>query len=156
MRHDLQDIATALHTRPITDEELTALRSHATAVGSSASTAEQLKEKEFTVVHAAMAELYRKWPEKKTAFQGCEEKTLRDMKLVLRYCLYSAVLDDSSYAKDRMLYWFRTILNAFEFGKDFIEDAYRFAQKRVNQQLSAAEAKSISFMIEESISVFRN
>lgn len=154
MRKDLEAIAAALHARHATDEEIVALRRHAQAVAASASTAEQLKDKEYSIVHAAMGELYKKWPDKRTAFRSCEEKTLRDMKLVMRYCLYSAVLDDPDYAKDRMLFWFRTILNAFEFGHEFIEDAYRMAQKRVNQQLGKSEAESISYMIDESIAVF--
>ncbi len=156
MRHDFTELSQELEVRPINNNEIAELREHASAVRTSASTAQQLKELEFTIIHATIGELYKKYPHKLEEFQGCKEKTLRDMKLVMRYAIYSIVLDDPQYAKDRMYIWFRTILNAFEFGKEFIEDAYRMAQKRCDQYLGQMEAKQVSFMVDEAVEVFNS
>ncbi len=53
-----------------------------------------------------------------------------------------------------MLYWFRTILNAFEFGNAFIEDAYRMLQAEVAAQLDHDMSPPLVAMLEEAITVF--
>ncbi len=78
------------------------------------------------------------------------------MRSVLGYCLYAVVLDDPDYAKDKMLYWFRTILNAFEFGNAFIEDAYRMLQAEVAAQLDHDMSPPLVAMLEEAITVFNS
>ena len=55
-----------------------------------------------------------------------------------------------------MLYWFRTILNAFEFGREFIEDAYRMLQAEVVVQLGQDESAPLAAMLDEAIDVFNS
>lgn len=156
MRKDFRRIAGELHRRPISDGELEALRASAAAAHVGASLAVEAREREHTIVYAAVGELYKKHPEKRTQYVGCEEKTLRDMKLVMRYCVYSAALDDKDYARDRMHYWFRTILNAFAFGREFIEDAYRIVQKRATASLGKSESTALNRMVDDAIEVYNS
>lgn len=156
MRKDLTTLAIELERRALTDDDIRALRSHAQRRAAVTALAGELKAHEHRIVSGAVRDLYAKYPEKLTAYVGCDEKTRRDMKLVLRYCLYSIVLDDPDYAKDKMFYWFRTILNAFSFGKEFIEDAYRFAQKHAKERLSPEAAQRLNAEIDEAIAVFNS
>jgi len=154
MRQDMQDLSHALQTRGFGNEDIVALRRHTAAVRKGASTARELRDMEHTIIFASVAELYKKHPDKKGAWFQTEVKTLRDMKLVMRYALYSIILNDPEYAKQKMYWWFRTILNAFEFGKEFIEDAYRIAQTRTIKHMSKDEGEAVSQMIDEAITTF--
>ncbi|MDX2177774.1 MAG: hypothetical protein SF028_15030 [Candidatus Sumerlaeia bacterium] len=156
MRKDFRKTAQQLHARPISDGELAALRESAANARTGAALAVQAREREHTIVYASVGELYKKYPEKRTMYAGCEEKTLRDMKLVMRYCVYSAALDDPDYARDRMHYWFRTILLAFNFGREFITDAYRIVQKRAATAIAPAENKVLHAMVDDAIQVYNS
>jgi hypothetical protein len=154
MKQEFIDLSIKLHHKPLDAGDLASLRAHAEAVRKSESTARQLKDAEHVIVFATMGQLYKKYPQKIDAYWQTEAKTLRDMKLVMRYCLYGVVLNDPEWPKQKMFWWFRTILNAFEFGKDFIEDAYRMAQQRTLKALGAEEGPAISRMIDVAIDTF--
>lgn len=156
MRKDLLDMGVQLDRRPLADADLAVLRRRAERMGRAAATASALKKHEAVIVDHAVRDLYAKYPAKLKQFPLCDEKTRRDMKLVLRYCLYSVLLDDPEYAKDRMFYWFRTILNAFAFGKEFIEDAYRIAQGHIRTHLAAEDSDAMNAMVDEAIAVFNS
>ncbi|WP_089721443.1 hypothetical protein [Candidatus Entotheonella palauensis] len=154
MKAIFKDMSAHLMHRPMKDEELDTLRRHAKWVKQTPSIALELKQREPAIVYATVKQLYAKYPEYLERYQNCELKTARDMRSVLGYCLYAVVLDDPDYAKDRMLYWFRTILNAFEFGNAFIEDAYRMLQAEVAAQMSEDTSPPMMAMLEEAITVF--
>ena len=156
MKTAFRDMSSHLMQRAINDEELDALRRHAKWVKQTPALALALKQHEFAIVRATVDQLYEKYPDYLQRYEQCELKTMRDMRSVLGYCLYSVVLDDPDYAKDKMLYWFRTILNAFEFGNTFIEDAYRMLQAEVASQLGPDVSPPLVAMLEESIAVFNS
>lgn len=154
MKTIFKDMSAQLMQRPMNDEELDALRRHAKWVKQTPPIALALKQHESTIIHATVKQLYAKYPNYLERYRNCELKTARDMRSVLGYCLYAVVLDDPDYAKDKMLYWFRTILNAFEFGNSFIEDAYRMLQAEVATHLSNDTNPPLMAMLEEAITVF--
>ncbi len=154
MKTAFRDMSLQLMQRAINDEELDALRRHAKWVKQTPTIALALKQHESSIVHATVNKLYAKYPDYPQRYQDCELKTARDMRSVLGYCLYAVVLNDPDYAKDKMLYWFRTILNAFEFGNTFIEDAYRMLQAEVSSQLGHEASPPLVAMLEEAITVF--
>ena len=154
MRQDFVHMSLELHQRAISDDELTTLRRHAEQVRQAPEIAHALKQHEHEIVHATANKVYQKYPERLQQYEQAKLKTLRDMRSVLGYCLYSVVLDDPDYAKNTMLYWFRTILNSFEFGHDFIEDAYRMLQAEVTAHLRPAEAAPLVGMLDDAIAVF--
>ncbi len=156
MRRDFLHMSVELLQRPITDEELAALRRHAERVRHTPAVALALKHHEQDIVHATVTKLYQRYPQQLERYALTEVKTRRDMRSVLGYCLYSVVLDDPDYAKDKMLYWYRTILNAFEFGQTFVEDAYRLLQAEVVAHLGAETSAPLSVMLDEAIAVFND
>ncbi len=156
MKTAFKEMSAQLMQRAVTDEELDALRRHAKWVKATPGLALALKQHEAAIVQATVKQLYAKYPAYLQRYQDCDLKTSRDMRSVLGYCLYAVVLDDPDYAKDKMLYWFRTILNAFEFGHAFIEDAYRMLQAEVTSQLGSEISVPLVAMLEESINVFNS
>jgi hypothetical protein len=156
MRKDLIKIATELYSRPISDADVQTLRDHARRVAVGGSLAVQAREKEHTIIYASVGELYKKYPERRHAYVDCEEKTLRDMKLVMRYSVYAAVLDDLDYGPDRMFAWFRTIINAYEFGRELMEQAYRIVQRRAIGALGPEEAQALNRQLDKAIDVFNS
>ncbi len=156
MKAAFMDTSAKLMHRAINDEELEALQHHAQRVRQTPPIALALKQHESAIVHATVKQLYAKYPDYLQRYRECELKTARDMRSVLGYCLYAVVLDDPDYAKDKMLSWFRTILNAFEFGNAFIEDAYRLLQAEVAAQLGPDTSPPLIAMLEEAIAVFNS
>lgn len=154
MRHDFIQMSLALLRRAITDEELEALRQHARRVKQTPALAQALKEHEQAIVHATVDKLYQRYPAQLARYEHTEVKTRRDMRTVLGYCLYSVVLDDPDYAKDTMLYWYRTIMNAFEFGGTFVDEAYHLLQAEVATQLGTKLSAPLTAMLDEAIAVF--
>jgi len=156
MRKDLRKMTPSLYRQGVTDEQLASLRQHANNIELGASLAVEAREKEHSIVYASCAQILKKYPQKRVQYKGCDEKTLRDMKLVMRYCVYSGVLDDADYARDKMHYWYRTIINAFGFGQEFIEDAYRTVQRRAEKTMNPAEFSVLSAMIDDAIAVYNS
>lgn len=156
MRRDFIQLSLALQRRAITDDELATLRSHARRVQDTPALALALKQHETPVINATVKKLYQKYPQWLQRYELCDLKTMRDMRSVLGYCLYSVVLDDPDYAKDKMLYWFRTIINAFEFGQEFIDDAYHMLQAETVAALGAEVSAPLATMLDEAIDVFNS
>lgn len=155
MRKDLRRLAVELQARPIQATDIQKLREHAAAAKEGALLADEYKEKEYNLIYPTFAEAHKKYPEKEQQYVGYCEKFLRDMKLVYRYCVYSIVLADPSYHADRMNIWFRTIINAFGFGSDYMTDCYEMLKKRVGMQFKD-RARPMEEMIDATTAVWRS
>ena len=153
MRNDIRELGHVLRDRGVEAADVNMLREHARRVAHGAAVARALNGQEHAVARASMERLYQKYPQQRDRYPDCESKTVRDMKLVLRYCAYSIALDDPEYAKQRMFYWLRTIFNAFQFGNGFIEDAYRLVQANATAGLEPDLAAPVERSLDEVIEI---
>lgn len=154
MRKDFITLSSELQTRPISAQDIAVLRANAAAVRGAVPLLQEVKEHGRAMIAATTQELFQRHPDYLTRYKLCVEKATRDMYLVLGYAVYSAILNDPDYQKDRMLIWFRTIIKAFDFGDAFITFAYRLLQKNATARLSPESARILNLHIEEAISIF--
>lgn len=156
MNAELRTVSQEILSRPIQPGDIKALKEHSKRIRVGASATLQFKDAQGTIMDRTVREIYEKYPEKINMYRDCEAKTARDMHLVLGYCVYSLLLDDHDYAKERMLYWFRTVLKNYEFGDGFIADCYEILKSNVAKYLGENEAAAMNHMVDESIAIFVN
>ncbi|MDX1973352.1 MAG: hypothetical protein SFY68_12545 [Candidatus Sumerlaeia bacterium] len=154
MNTALRQLSQELLTRPIQGADLQLLKSHSQKIRVGASAAIQFKDAQGIIIDRTVREIYKKYPDKLNQYRDCEAKTARDMHLVIGYCVYSLLLDDPDYAKERMLYWFRTVLKNYEFGDSFIADCYTILKSHIAKYLEEQEAVMMNHMVDESIAIF--
>ncbi|MGF1571461.1 MAG: hypothetical protein ACFCU1_00135 [Sumerlaeia bacterium] len=156
MNAELRTISQEILNRPIQQGDIETLKEHSKRIRLGASATIQFKDGQGKIIDRTVREIYEKYPEKLPLYRDCEAKTARDMHLVLGYCVYSLLLDDHDYAKERMLYWFRTVLKNYEFGDSFIADCYEVLKGNVAKHLGETESAAMNHMIDESVSIFVN
>lgn len=154
MNLELRTLSQEILGRPIQASDIKLLKAHSQRIRVGASATLQFKDEQGKIIDKTVREIYEKYPEKINMYRDCEAKTARDMHLVLGYCVYSLLLDDHDYAKERMLYWFRTVLKNYEFGDSFIADCYEILKTNVAKHLEENESTAMNLMIDESIAIF--
>lgn len=147
MQKKVREVSVKLYHRPLSAEDAALLRANAKARHLGARVAEQLKERDLDIVKAAVEEFRRRHPEKASKHAMMWEKTYRDMVMNIRYCQQCVALNDEEYGKQVVWWWFRTILNAFNFGDGFVEEGYRILQEQVRVALPAEEAEAVTHML---------
>lgn len=154
MRNDFQKLSQELMKRPINDGDLEKIREHAQGVRKGVSVGFDYKDKQGQIIDRTVRDVYAKYPQKEKEYRECREKTARDMHLVGGYNVYSALLDDPDYQKNKMLIWFRTVLKNYKFGDDFIADAYRMMGANVEKFMKPETAAQQQKLIDDAIEVF--
>lgn len=154
MRQDFQKINQDLQMRPITAQDVEAVRAHVANIRQGVNLSSAYKDSQFIIINRTVKEVYEKYPEKVDMYRACIEKTVRDMHLVAGYINYTALLDDPSYAKNKMFIWFRSVLKNFEFGDDFIADCYTILKSNVEKYIGGPEAEMMNGYIDDAIEIF--
>ncbi len=154
MRRDLIDMALDVQVRPFTADDVRKLRENTQSVRTGLALAAEFKQHEAPIMYEVVNDLFVKYPEKIERHKMCNVKARRDMKLVCLYCMYSIILNDSSYADKKLLWWLRTIFKAFEFGDDLISDAYHMVQRGTSKYLPSREAEAMNRMLDHAIYAF--
>jgi len=71
------------------------------------------------------------------------EKTERDLLLILRYCGQAMLRNDPQFLNDQLLYWLKTMLQAFKLGENVLRDSYVW-MKEISQ--TKLDAKSYALL----------
>lgn len=82
-----------------------------------------IEEHESAIVTACVERMLDDQPELTAKHLEVKEKSIRDMTLVLRACSAAMVRDSEQLLSNRLVPWFRTVINAFEM-HEAIEQAY--------------------------------
>lgn len=72
---------------------------------------------ETEVVETVVETVMEDHPEASAKHDELEDKMRRDVTLVLRYCTMAMVREDESFLEEKLLHWFRTIIEAYEMGE---------------------------------------
>lgn len=104
--------------------EQAALIDYATSLEARLAAMRAIQEHEGAIVDACVSAMLEEQPEMYERHMNVREKATRDMTLVLRCCAMAMVRDSEDYLEQRMLPWFRTIINAFDM-LSAVERSYR-------------------------------
>lgn len=154
MRTAFQPMLQEARRRHLRPEEVRSLRASAAAMRSGTDVARLSKRHAQEIALAVQEKLFVKYPQKLQIHELCREKATRDMVLTMRYAAYDVALDDPDYSADRMFTWFRTILNAFEFGHDLVGDAYLWVQEEARRRMPPEEAERLCRQVELARQIF--
>lgn len=82
-----------------------------------------IQAKEGSMIEAAVEEVLEHHADAVEHHEDFEDKMRRDMTLVLRYCTMAMVREDESFLEEKLLHWFRTIIEAYEM-TEYADTAY--------------------------------
>lgn len=154
MRQKQRAIADKLYSEPFTKQDIASLKETAEHRLAAARSGFALKQQEKKLLLDSIETLLARHPQKHKEFAMMWEKTYRDMRLNLVYCWQSAALDDVEFGKQRAWWWFRTVINAFEYGHEFMDECYQELQKELKDNLSRNEAAVMCDMIDRMMEIF--
>lgn len=141
MREDFKDICEGLATRPVNEKDLALLREHAAATRKACRVSKAWRRNESRIVRETLDEVYERNRNSMDRFANARAKTVRDASLIMRHCILTLLVNDTRYYKETLLYWFRTIVRAFEFNASgLITDMYTTINTHTRRHMPAAEA----------------
>lgn len=154
MKKEFLQLGVELQSRPFSAADVEALKAHQKAVKSALPLAHALKANETRVMYQVSDRLFAKYPDILQRHKMCEVKARRDMKLTTIYLMYGLLLDDVEYTNQRFAWWFRTILNAFGFGRELVADAYAYCKEFYALHLGADQQRLMGRMYDHIIWVY--
>lgn len=154
MKKEMIQLGLELQSRPFAAADVEALKAHHRAVKMAMPLANALKVNETRVMYQVSDKLFTQYPEILQRHKMCDVKARRDMKLTTIYLMYGLLLNDSEYVNQRFGWWFRTILNAFGFGRELVADAYTYCKEFYTPHLNADQARLMSRMYDHIIWVY--
>lgn len=138
MLSQLKKLSSATDGRYATDDELKFVDDYAHSFYLRVQTYQRLQLAEGLIVQQVLAKVRKLDPD---SFQRehLEMKWKRDTIRVLRYSAVALLLDDTNTLRDRLLYWFRTIMKAFGAQRNCAV-TYQVMQEVVQQYLTPTQA----------------
>jgi hypothetical protein len=122
--------------RYLSADEVQRMTTYIETLGSRIAAMKAIEAVEDKIVEEVIEEVWRKHADFERRHVDAREKAKRDITLALRYCALAMVRDDDSFLTDKLLYWMRTILQAFHFGQ-VIDTTYRSLLMRSQANLDA-------------------
>lgn len=123
MNRDIRGMLSDAEGRYLEPTEQSMLKEFAESLDTRLETMRAIQAKEGEMVEPAVQAVLEEHPEAARKHDKLEDKTRRDVTLVLRYCTMAMVRDDQSFLEEKLLHWFRTIIQAYEM-TDFADTAY--------------------------------
>ena len=148
MNTEIKSIFSEAEGRYLEDQEAAVLNRYASTLSGRLEAMEAVRSKEKAIVEETVEAVWRKHPEVETKWSNARQTTIRDITLVLRYCTMAMVRDDMEFLRDKLLYWMRSILQAFQMGP-ILDTAYRALPRRVEAHLSPGYVKLLAPYLKE-------
>lgn len=120
--------------RYLSDEESARLQSWAGTLEDRLECMRAVERVETEVVNDVVNEVFRIHPEFESRFHQARERGVRDIGMVLRYCVMAMLREDEEMLKERMLYWFVTIAWANGLGP-YMDTTYKALPRRLERSL---------------------
>jgi len=100
------------------------------------------REKEPIVLDKTLNVILRRYEFEKKHGYG-REKCYRDVGSVYQWCVFAMLCDDVSLLENKLLFWMRTVIQAFGFpgGNNSIRDTYSLLRKEMNKRVGGNEAE---------------
>lgn len=148
MLSQIQRLSQTTEGRYATDEELRFLAEYARSFELRVQTYQKLQASEAAIVQQVLAKMRAIDPTLlRNGSEDVTAKWKRDTLRVLRYSAVAMLLDDSETLRERFLFWFQTIMRAFNAQKS-CGVTYTVMQDVVKQVLTPNEANLILPILE--------
>ncbi|BAS58384.1 hypothetical protein NIES2135_22280 [Leptolyngbya boryana NIES-2135] len=148
MLSQIQRLSQTTEGRYATDEELRFLAEYARSFELRVQTYQKLQASEAAIVQQVLAKMRAIDPTLlRNGSEDVTPKWKRDTLRVLRYSAVAMLLDDSETLRERFLFWFQTIMRAFNAQKS-CGVTYTVMQEVVKQVLTPSEANLILPLLE--------
>ena len=135
MNRNIETMFEHARGRYLQTEECDRLIAYASTLEDRLEAMHELEEAEEAIITGAVRELMETHSKLVARHEHFEEKTIRDMALVMRHCTIAMVRDDEQLLTDQLLYWLRTILQSF-FSRKVLGDGYRMLAQHAGRHLS--------------------
>ncbi|TNE49175.1 MAG: hypothetical protein EP343_12910 [Deltaproteobacteria bacterium] len=123
MNTTLEQIFADAEGRYLQNAELEALSQYTQSIPKRMQAMKAIEKVEGPILQEVINEVWRKHPDFESRYGMSREKCTRDVGYVLRYCTLAMLRDDTTFLTEKLLYWMRTVLHAFEFN-DTINTTY--------------------------------
>jgi hypothetical protein len=153
MSSQLPKLARATEGRYFQPDERQALLDKAATLPLRFQAADQLQEREETIVQAVMEALQERYPESSAIKGPALAKTRHDVQLVLRFNMQAMVLDDMRWLEEKVLFWLRTILAAGNFTPQFSRDCFTLLREQVEKNINPESAALLQPYLDRNIEV---
>ena len=122
--------------RYLAADEIQRMTSYTETLGARLAAMKAVEAAEDKIVEEVIDEVWKKHADFERRHVEARAKAKRDITLALRYCALAMVRDDDTFLTDKLLYWMRTILQAFHFGP-VIDTTYKALLLRSQAHLDA-------------------
>ncbi len=114
MNNSIEQMFSEAEGRYLEPTEQSALTNYASTLEARLAAMRSIQEHESAMIEKAVNAMFAQYPDAKQKHKHVQEKAIRDMTLVLRYCAMSMVRDSNEFLENQLLHWFRTIIVSFE------------------------------------------
>lgn len=128
--------------RYLSQDEIQRVTTYTESIGARLAAMKAVEAVEAKIIEEVIEEVWKKHADFERRHVDAREKAKRDITLALRYCALAMVRDDDSFLTDKLLYWMRTILQAFHFGQ-VIDTTYRALIVRTQAHVDARHFRLI-------------
>ncbi|TVR03860.1 MAG: hypothetical protein EA398_03660 [Deltaproteobacteria bacterium] len=143
MNPSLQSLFSQSEGRYFSQEEARTLTDFASGMDARLSAMHAVDAHEDAIVRETIDAVWAQHPDFETRHADARARGERDVRLVLRYCTQAMVRQDMTFLEEHLLYWLRTILQAFRMGP-VIDTTYRLLPQRVEAHLSADQVRLLA------------
>lgn len=105
-----------------------------------------LEAKESVIARRATELTMAKYPKFRERHMA-DEKSMRDMSLVLRYVAHSLLRNDEEFLREKLLYWMQGVFASKGFG-EVTRSAYHFVRSVVAEELAPADAVEVNRFVD--------
>jgi hypothetical protein len=147
MNNTIEQMFSEAEGRYLEPTEQSALTQYASSLEARLAAMRAIQEHESTIIENAVKSMFAAYPDAKQKHKHVQEKAVRDMTLVLRYCAMSMVRDSTEFLENQLLHWFRTIILSFEM-QQMVEHAYAQLIEEAKGSLDAAHFELIAPYLE--------
>ena len=143
MNIEIEDMLCDAEGRYLEATEQSLLTAYAESLDDRLRTMRALQQHESEIVNATMDALWQEFPDMKANHVDAKKKGVRDLTLVMRYASMAMVRDSIDFLEQKLLYWFRTIINAFDMNQPLVF-AYQQLDKETRRALTDEDYQHIA------------
>jgi hypothetical protein len=152
MNHQIEQLLSDAEGRYLEPTEQSAMIDYASSLEHRLAAMRAIQQHEAEIIEATMQAMWKEHPDMKVKHPHAYKKGVRDMTLVLRYSSMAMVRDCHAYLDQKVLYWFRTIVLAFEMSTP-LRFAYAELMRQAEARLAPDHYAAIMPFLQQSLDI---
>lgn len=137
MNHALKQIFEHTDNAYLSADDMQLLTAYSASLSDRMAALQDLQQHEAKIAKETTDRIVEVYPKIAARIEGYE-KTERDLVLIIRYCGQAMLRDDRQFLNDQLLYWLKTMLQAFKFGENVLYDSYVWMKEASARHLTPA------------------